>query len=147
MRRLRHRFAIAIVWGMLPLALLSGLPQIGCVCAGGEVRLFCEHLQAAAMQPDQMPAKCCCCRSHGPSPSKADASAARVRRGCCKPVLSHSVLPPTAKTVVFEHLTPCVGVVIPVATPIGNPLRFAVTPDESPPSSLETALAFRVLQV
>jgi len=38
----RQNYLCAVVmWGMIPLALFSGLPATGCVCANGQYKLFC----------------------------------------------------------------------------------------------------------
>lgn len=44
MSSLRTRLSGAIAWGMIPLAVWSGLPSTGCLCADGVQRLFCPNL-------------------------------------------------------------------------------------------------------
>lgn len=37
----RSQFAAAIMWGMIPLALLGSMPGAACICANGHYKLFC----------------------------------------------------------------------------------------------------------
>ena len=43
MNRVRTSFSAAIVWGMIPLAAVAGMPSTGCLCANGQFKFFCGH--------------------------------------------------------------------------------------------------------
>jgi hypothetical protein len=52
----KSRFSIALMWGMIPLMVFGSLPRIGCICANGQHKFFCErHVEGAH------DAQCACC--------------------------------------------------------------------------------------
>jgi hypothetical protein len=52
----KSRFTIAVLWAMIPLTVFAGIPRIGCICASGQHKVFCErHLMKAGG------AQCACC--------------------------------------------------------------------------------------
>jgi hypothetical protein len=52
----KSRFTIVMIWAMIPLIVFGSLPRLGCVCANGQHRIFCErHRQATAR------GQCACC--------------------------------------------------------------------------------------
>src|SRR6266478_4078896 len=52
----KSRFTIVMMWAMVPLVVFGSLPRIGCVCANGQHKAFCErHHQGAAG------GQCTCC--------------------------------------------------------------------------------------
>jgi len=56
MRSRKSRATIFMMWAMVPLTVFAGLPRIGCVCANGQHKTFCErHRQGTARGP------CTCC--------------------------------------------------------------------------------------
>ena len=110
-RLIRGRTRAVVLWAMMPLAIFSGRPVSGCICADGHYELFCrgrlnagkdlafghKHSQAAT-------GACSCCDSgHGgkvhrsccqgksdccQTPSNADSNKVRVAgKSCCTPVL------------------------------------------------------------
>jgi hypothetical protein len=53
----KTKFSIAVMWAMIPLMVFGSLPRIGCICANGQHKFFCErHLNS-----DQGAAQCSCC--------------------------------------------------------------------------------------
>ena len=53
----KSRFSIAVMWAMIPLMVFGSLPRIGCICANGQHKFFCErHLTSAQRVP-----QCSCC--------------------------------------------------------------------------------------
>src|SRR5258708_3016699 len=52
----KSKFSIAVMWAMIPLMVFGSLPRIGCICANGQHKFFCErHL------PGAQDAQCTCC--------------------------------------------------------------------------------------
>lgn len=123
MHHLRSRIAKVVVWAMLPLMLLSALPRMGCICANGQYKLFCErHGNDGCRQHDDGTATglCSCCHKGvvtGRSPSKVQTSGGccqrkagssngpSVSQRCCKSVVVTPLLPPVLKSVVVPDLT------------------------------------------
>ena len=113
-RTIRRRSRAVVMWAMVPLALLSGRPVSGCICADGHYEPFCGGgprlaSDAASQQTagdatgrgcsccdksraDDRNRSCCnaktdCCRRSS-SAHRADSSDARVAgKSCCTPVL------------------------------------------------------------
>jgi hypothetical protein len=45
----KSRFTIVMMWAMIPLVVFGSLPRMGCVCANGQHKIFCErHRQGTA---------------------------------------------------------------------------------------------------
>jgi hypothetical protein len=64
------RFTIVFIWAMIPLTVFGGLPRVGCICADGQHKFFCQR------HPWQEPGRPCnCCFA----PSAATDNAARHR--------------------------------------------------------------------
>lgn len=52
----KSRFTIVMMWAMIPLIVFGSLPRMGCVCANGQHKFFCErHRQGPAG------GQCVCC--------------------------------------------------------------------------------------
>ena len=77
----KSRISIAVMWAMIPLTVLGGLPRIGCICANGQHKFFCErHLMKAG------DAKCACCYGRGAAQSElanGTHSCPSVSMDCC----------------------------------------------------------------
>jgi hypothetical protein len=58
MKTFRNRRSLAIVWVMVALTLVGGMPREGCVCANGQHKIFCGKQFAKA-----------CCQKNGPTKS------------------------------------------------------------------------------
>src|SRR5579871_2442304 len=69
MRSFRKRFAIGLVWALIPLTLLGSLPRMGCICADGKHKLLCERQfhRKSGCKGDSGTCSCC----HGNS-TKSD---------------------------------------------------------------------------
>lgn len=67
----KSRFTIALLWAMIPLTVFGSQPRVGCICANGQHKFFCQrHLQHDA------DGQCTCCK---PNESAQQAeSASRV---------------------------------------------------------------------
>lgn len=86
-----------LVWGMIPLTLLSGTPLFACVCANGDVKLLCQRRTGVVVEKSvpgnsssdnesrtikTIPA---CCRAHRIAQKSGNDLAVSAR--CCKAVL------------------------------------------------------------
>ena len=71
MKPSRTRIAALMSWGMIPLALWSGLPTTACQCPDGSIKLFCSGVYQAVIQ-------------HASANSKTAAEVRRsVHKNCC----------------------------------------------------------------
>ena len=61
------RIATFLVWAMIPLTLVSGLPRVGCICANGERKLICDSLAGGSVGCSKS-----CCHSPTSDPVKTD---------------------------------------------------------------------------
>ena len=77
----KSRFSIAVMWAMIPLTVFAGLPRIGCVCASGQHKFFCErHLTQAG------DAQCTCCYGRDEAknaPSSRTHACSLATMNCC----------------------------------------------------------------
>lgn len=105
----RIRLSAAVAWAMIPLAAWAGMPNTGCVCANGRLKLFCQHVlgtKRSATNEADCASNCCpheaaeqdtdCCGSgfccHGDPSGTSGVSA----KSCCNPIVSApSVAPET----------------------------------------------------
>lgn len=120
MHRLRKGLPCFVMWAMIPLTLLSGVPRIGCICANGERKLLCaRHLDSLLHGTPQradaedglceccygrQPAgqtKSCCGRSKGPCPPSSRVHSASSPG--CTSVVSAPVLPPLVAVTLAPH--------------------------------------------
>jgi hypothetical protein len=76
-RSYRSRVHRAAMWGMVPLALTGGWPDLGCVCADGSYLADCPALRVEAPST----AGNCRCATACPAAAESDQSVA----SCCKP--------------------------------------------------------------
>lgn len=113
----------ALLWAMLPVTFVSGLPRMGCICANGDYKLSCDGHRGNCCQHEapESHAHCCCGRAHRSSsaqssPTKSDAGgdccrrSARHQKGiapskrCCTPIVLSSVLSKGAHPVSIPNL-------------------------------------------
>ena len=76
------RFSIALVWAMLPLTVFAGLPRMGCICASGEHKFFCERHRMAAGDGG-----CICCYGRPGDRRRTEHTtnvASAGEKACCK---------------------------------------------------------------
>ncbi len=57
-----------VAWGMLPLVLISGMPNASCICANGQRKLFCPMLWGGGANR----AASCCCRADADQARSSD---------------------------------------------------------------------------
>jgi hypothetical protein len=105
----KSRFTIVMMWAMIPLIVFGSLPRMGCVCANGQHKTFCQrHQQGTAG------GRCVCCEhARAMASSKAahdtDVCGSQVdKAGCdgpafdtgrpCRPVVDRAVLLTTTKS-------------------------------------------------
>jgi hypothetical protein len=103
----KSRFTIALLWAMIPLTVFGSQPRMGCICANGQHKLFCQrHLQRdtdrrctccygkdtadpAADDGVQGPRKASCCACNGTT-GKSDRPSVQSDRPC-RPVLDKTI--------------------------------------------------------
>jgi hypothetical protein len=49
-----------LIWFLLPVALLTGRPMVGCVCSDGSYKVSCEKLIGSLVWPQGKPQLSCC---------------------------------------------------------------------------------------
>jgi hypothetical protein len=75
----KSKLKIALMWAMIPLMVFGSLPRIGCICANGQHKFFCQrHLTGAH------DAQCTCCYGR----PTASSERAGKTRGCPTDVLT-----------------------------------------------------------
>lgn len=106
----KTRFTIVMMWAMIPLIVFGSLPRIGCICANGQHKTFCErHRQGTARGP------CTCCdharmaESSKAAPEARKCEASSVESACdnpafdlnrpCRAVVDRTVVLSLAKVV------------------------------------------------
>jgi len=107
----KTRFAAVLIWAMVPLTVFASLPRMGCICANGQHKFFCERSRAPGSE-----GLCTCCYGKGPATTGVQ-GAASVPMACCghqrgrcasglaavgsdrpcRPVLDHSIFVRGAK--------------------------------------------------
>src|SRR5258708_29391066 len=75
----KSKFSIAVMWAMIPLMVIGSLPRIGCICANGQHKFFCERNLSGSHDT-----QCTCCYGRQ---TTASATAGNVR-GCPASVLT-----------------------------------------------------------
>jgi hypothetical protein len=63
----KSRFTTALMWAMIPLTVFGSLPRMGCICANGQHKLFCERYRNCDAD-----GRCTCC--YGRATAKIRAS-------------------------------------------------------------------------
>lgn len=141
----RTPLSAAVVWAMIPLAAWAGMPSRACVCANGDVKLFCARgtLTATSHEHEHASprgANCCgsgnvaeadsnddldCCGSgfccHGSESNGAGIGT----KACCKPILSAPSIAPRIASVPSDQLPAIVG----TAPQVGDLLRPSLDAD------------------
>lgn len=69
----KSRTVIALVWALVPLTAFGSLPRMGCICANGEHKIFCERHRSRDGK-----ARCVCC--HGPATTGGFSG----EKACCR---------------------------------------------------------------
>jgi len=107
----KTRFAAVLIWAMIPLTVFASLPRVGCICANGQHKFFCERSRASGSE-----GLCTCCYGKGPAAAGAQgprgapvACCGHERGRCvnglsavendrpCRPVLDRSIFVRGAK--------------------------------------------------
>src|SRR5262245_27590301 len=76
----KTRIAKVLMWAMVPLVVFGSLPRMGCICADGQHKTFCQrHLQG------NLADRCICCEGRD---AKADfgSTKAAPTHSCCQAV-------------------------------------------------------------
>lgn len=164
MYRVHGRLATVFVWAMLPVALWTSSPRIGCVCANGRYKLFCERLHGGGTavgrhsagsflqgcsRCDEAPPGAACCQAAAHRDYGGDESTCGgVEARCCTPVFDSPVLPPVTKALVLDDFDSCDWLALPMlqvralASPVAR-----IMAAESPPLIVRCELAHRVLLI
>jgi hypothetical protein len=79
----KSRITKVVLWAMIPLVVFGSLPRMGCVCADGQHKTFCQrHLQGTKA------GECVCCERHDvavDAREKTDKpTAPAARHTCCQ---------------------------------------------------------------
>lgn len=162
----RTRLSAAVAWGMIPLALWSGMPSTACVCANGHIKLFCQqllggaqsHLAAgllngckstccsheAQLAEAKQTSDCCgggfCC--HGAPSAKAGLGS----KGCCKPILTAPSVAPQIASVPCDQAPGLAAVVREIGAIVHPAIAFEPAEfDTGPP--LDRVIVFRSLLI
>ena len=85
-----RRLFAGIVWGMVPFLIASGMPRVGCVCANGDHRPFCQGFQHDGQSPEKSCSACNGCEGCAATPAKNSISDQSDRSCCGQPVRSAS---------------------------------------------------------
>lgn len=126
MRFRRNHFAAAIMWGMIPLALLGSMPGAGCICANGQYKLFCcagalGHAGCSAQEGGvTSPSASCTCPF-----CRGEKSASRTAHACCPNGQSQSA--PAGKCCQLVSRSPAV-ISAEVIPPIADAFVVAIMP-------------------
>lgn len=157
----KSRFTIALMWAMIPLTVFGSIPRIGCICANGNHKFYCErHLMktgaprcaccygrdgaqggsAHAMHACRLGAKSCC----GSKPVSNDGKLPALDAECpCRPVLDRPVFTLAVKAVLdldqSDH-TPLLVAVAPVLAIVPSVSFDHARGDLPPPPDLVTTL-------
>jgi hypothetical protein len=71
----KTRIAALLIWAMIPLTVFASLPRVGCICANGQHKFFCERSRAPATQ-----GLCTCCYGKAARTAVPDRSRDRMAR-------------------------------------------------------------------
>jgi hypothetical protein len=155
------RFSIALVWAMIPLTVFGSIPRVGCICANGQHKFYCQrHLMQAgaprcaccygrdgatgdstgSSQACRLGATACC----GSNPASNDGKLPTLGAECpCRPVLDRPVFTIAVKAVLdldqSEH-APLLLAVAPVLAVVPGVSFVHARGDVPPPPDLVTTL-------
>ena len=162
----RTPLSTAVAWAMIPLAAWAGMPSRACVCANGNVKLFCAHgSRAATLHEHENVAApcghCCgpanvaeadsdhdadCCGSgfccHGAKPGNAGIGA----KACCKPILSAPSAAPDVVSVPCDQAPAVVAVAQQVGALV-HPSFIADLAEINTGPPLDRVIVFRSLLI
>lgn len=85
MHQVGRRLFAAIVWGMVPFLIASGMPRVGCVCSNGDHRPFCLGVQHDGQSPAKSCLTCNGCEGCAAAPTNHSASGSADRNCCGQP--------------------------------------------------------------
>ena len=76
----KSRFTIALLWAMIPLTVFGSQPRMGCICANGQHKIFCQrHLQ------NDSDSGCICCYGKDQSTTGDQTRTAPLgEKSCCR---------------------------------------------------------------
>lgn len=124
MHQFRNALSTAVVWAMLPLTLLGGMPRLGCVCANGRQKLCCDCQRSGSCGRAENgsaagPSACCGRSAGGSAATQAAVPQPEACAGCCghsdsttRPGQPSQVQPPVERCcqgVVFHTALPSVA--------------------------------------
>ena len=80
MFRKKSRFTIALLWAMIPLTVFGSQPRMGCICANGQHKTFCQRY----LQNDS-DSGCICCYGKDRAATGAQTRTAPLgEKSCCR---------------------------------------------------------------
>src|SRR5882672_7391185 len=78
----KSRFTTVLMWAMIPFIVFGSLPRMGCICADGQHKIFCQrHLQGAKA------GGCVCCERQTAAADAFGTEKSSVpsgRHSCCQ---------------------------------------------------------------
>ena len=76
----KTRITKVLMWAMIPLIVFGSMPRMGCICADGKHKMFCQrHLQGNRTGP------CICCNGRtAPADVCARSHRAAIGHSCCQ---------------------------------------------------------------
>jgi len=156
----KSRFTLALLWAMIPVTVLGSVPRMGCICANGQHKFFCERHRAIASD-----ARCVCCFGRDAArsvPTKGSSAVPGAMTCCgskrlmkstgqpefsadrpCRPVLDRPQFVSVAKATLDLDLsdqTPSFLATAPTASPVGGFSLNHGGGDVPPPPDLVTTL-------
>ncbi len=86
----KSRITKVLLWAMIPLVVFGSLPRMGCVCADGQHKTFCQrHLQGTKA------GECVCCERHAVAADAREKTdkptAPAARHTCCQGRVDKSI--------------------------------------------------------
>ena len=73
----KTRFAAVLIWAMIPLTVFASLPRVGCICANGQHKFYCERSRMSGSE-----GLCTCCYGKGPAKAAVQ-GATSTPMACC----------------------------------------------------------------
>lgn len=110
-RLVRSRFRAIVAWAMVPLAVLSGRPVSGCICADGHYEPVCRAALCAGSNSTAGPrnsTSCCGCSCCGQTLSDQSPSRCKDRTSCCQK--AGALHPADGRSLSKKCCTPVVGI-------------------------------------
>jgi len=156
----KTRFAAVLIWAMIPLTVFASLPRVGCICANGQHKFFCERSRASGSE-----GLCACCYGKGPATGDrtgtklpccgqdqgrcANGLAAVGSDRPCRPVLDRSIFVRDHKASSLnldraQH-TPLAVAFEPLPVIVAGPVRDLNRGELLPPPDLVITLGVRLI--